>query len=158
MLITAAQVCGVHRTDTDFVDADGAGEVSSPELATRYLWGQAVDQLFAQEAVDDGGPEGVSYPVIDNLHSVRSLVDSAGDITATYRYDSYGNATALAGSLAATRFLYTSQEYDAATGLYYYNARWYNPALGKFISVGRATRRRNTTFSVDSESFDAHDA
>ncbi len=53
-----------EKVALDFVDADGAGEVSSPELATRYLWGQAVDQLFAQEAVDDGGPEDVSYPVI----------------------------------------------------------------------------------------------
>ncbi|MBI5491788.1 MAG: hypothetical protein HY893_02520 [Deltaproteobacteria bacterium] len=29
---------------------------------------------------------------------------------------------------------YTSQELDSETGLYYYGARYYNPALGKFIS------------------------
>jgi RHS repeat-associated protein len=30
---------------------------------------------------------------------------------------------------------YTSQELDTETGLYYYNARYYNPVLGKFISA-----------------------
>ncbi len=30
---------------------------------------------------------------------------------------------------------YTAQEFDAETGLYNYNARFYNPALGRFISA-----------------------
>lgn len=30
---------------------------------------------------------------------------------------------------------YTGQEFDAETGLYYYNARYYNPVLGRFISA-----------------------
>lgn len=33
-----------------------------------------------------------------------------------------------------TRFSYTGQEFDADTGLYYYNARWYDPATGRFMS------------------------
>ncbi|NLE38963.1 MAG: RHS repeat-associated core domain-containing protein, partial [Pirellulaceae bacterium] len=121
----------------DFVDPDGAtgGEQSAPlALATRYLWGQAVDQLLAQEAVDDGGPEDVAWPVTDNLGSVRSLADTTGAVTATFSYDTYGTVTVLEGSLTDTRYLYTCQEYDLATGLYYYNARWYDPATGRFVS------------------------
>jgi RHS repeat-associated protein len=30
---------------------------------------------------------------------------------------------------------YTGQELDAASGLYYYRARWYDPALGRFIQA-----------------------
>ena len=41
----------------------------------------------------------------------------------------------MVGSLTDTRYLYTCQEYDLTTGLYYYDARWYDPAVGKFISV-----------------------
>ncbi len=79
----------------DLLDSDGSGETYSPTPEIRYLWGQAVDQLFAQETIDDGGAEDVLYPVIDNLHSVRSLVDYLGQITATYSYDTYGNVTVL---------------------------------------------------------------
>ena len=116
----------------DFVDGDGDGETAALQLSTRYLWGQAVDQLLAQEAVDQGGMSEVTYIVRDNLGSTRSLVDYSGAITASYSYDSYGNV--LAGSLGATRFLYTCQEYDVVIGDYYYNARWYDPAVGKLIS------------------------
>jgi RHS repeat-associated protein len=133
----------------DFVDSDGenTGEnAASLALATRYLWGQAVDQLLAQETVDDGGDEDVSYIVRDNLDSTRSLVDHTGAVTNTYSYDSYGNVTATVGTLAATRYLYTCQEHDTATGLYYYDNRWYDSSLGKFISqdpIGFATGDAN---------------
>ena len=35
---------------------------------------------------------------------------------------------------STTNYLYTNQEYDQESELYYYNARYYNPRLGKFIS------------------------
>ena len=38
------------------------------------------------------------------------------------------------GSTALSRYLYTGQEYDADVGLYYYNARWYDPKIGRFLS------------------------
>lgn len=30
---------------------------------------------------------------------------------------------------------YTGQRKQADTGLYFYNARWYDPAIGRFISA-----------------------
>ena len=118
----------------DFVDEDGDGETYSLELTTRYLWGQAVDQLLAQETVDDGGAEDVLYPITDNLGSVRSLVNYLGQITATYSYDSFGNTTVQTGAITDTRYHFTGQEYDVLTAFYYYDGRWYNPATGKFVS------------------------
>ncbi len=128
---------------------------------TRYLWGQAVDQLFAQETIDDGEPEDVLYPVIDNLHSVRSLVEYDGDIAATYSYDTYGNVMALVGSVTDSRFFYTCQEYDLSTDLYYYNARWYDSAIGKFVSedpTGIATGDANFYRYVGNDPIDYTDA
>ena len=116
----------------DFIDADGDGETYSLELTNRYLWGLAVDQLLAQEVVDDGSVDDVLYFVRDNLGSTRSLVEYDGTIAATYSYDTFGNV--ISGPLTATRYLYTCQEYDLTTGFYYYDARWYDPAVGKFIS------------------------
>jgi len=125
----------------DFVDADGEGETESLELARRYLWGQMVDQLLAQETFDDGGVEDVLYPVRDNLGSTRSLVDYTGTITSTFSYDSFGNVSVLVGTILDTRYGYTCQEYDAITAYYqvtvalnYYDARWYDPTIGKFVS------------------------
>ena len=118
----------------DFVDADGDGGAYSDELTTRYLWCTAVDKLLAQETVDNGGAEDVRWSVLDNLGSVRSLVNYTGAVTSTYSYDSFGNVTALVGSLSDSRYLYTGQEYDFRTGDYYYDARWYDPAVGTFIS------------------------
>ena len=41
-------------------------------------------------------------------------------------------ATPLEGVSASYRF--TGQREGAALGLYFYNARWYDPALGHFLS------------------------
>ncbi len=37
----------------------------------------------------------------------------------------------------------TGKEYDEATGLYYYNARWYDPGLGRFITEDPIRDRLN---------------
>ncbi len=48
------------------------------------------------------------------------------------RYWPYGATRAGAVS---TAYKYTGQELDAASGLYYYRARWYDPSLGRFIQA-----------------------
>ena len=48
-------------------------------------------------------------------------------------YGPWGNVSASTGT-ADTDRLYTGQRFDSATGLYYYNARYYDPTLARFIS------------------------
>src|SRR5258708_24127390 len=45
--------------------------------------------------------------------------------------DSFGKLTASTGSLV-NPFRYTARESDTETGLYYYRARYYDPAAGRF--------------------------
>lgn len=111
----------------DFVDADG-GSTPSASLDMRYLHGPAVDQLLAQETV--GGT--VRWMLSDHQGTIRDVADNTGDTSGRHVvFDAFGNVTS--GTLSG-RFAYTEQEYDADTGLYYYNARWYNPSIGRFIS------------------------
>ena len=37
-------------------------------------------------------------------------------------------------ALFAERVRFTGKDYDEVTGLYYFNARWYDPLLGRFTS------------------------
>jgi RHS repeat-associated protein len=50
------------------------------------------------------------------------------------RYDPYGNLREeAAGEGLPTDRRYTGQRWDAGLGLYDYRARYYDPALGRFI-------------------------
>ena len=48
-------------------------------------------------------------------------------------YRAYGKETLNAGAGAAPRHTYTGKEHDG-TGLLYYGARYYDPALARFIT------------------------
>jgi len=73
------------------------------------------------------------WDLADNLGSVRDQMTSAGAIISGSHvsFDAFGKI--LSGT-PATRFAFTAQEWDADAGLYYYNARWYDPKTGKFLS------------------------
>jgi RHS repeat-associated protein len=47
-------------------------------------------------------------------------------------YEPYGNL--FAGTMAETPFGFTGEWRDSATGMYYLRARYYNPAIGTFVS------------------------
>ena len=72
----------------------------------------------------------------DNLTSSSVLSDSAGNQTEVNAYYPFGRtqtASPQAGFQVSRRF--TGQILDAETGLYYYNARYYDPELGRFIQA-----------------------
>ena len=62
------------------------------------------------------------------------MVNSAGELAAAYEYDEFGNTTVRAGENFDNEIYYTGQVYDQSTGLYYYNARYYDPEDGRFVS------------------------
>jgi len=75
----------------------------------------------------------IFYYEADGLGSVTSLTTPTGTVAATYTYDSFGFMTASTGS-ATNWFRYTARQFDSDTGLYNYRARYYDPAIGRFIS------------------------
>jgi RHS repeat-associated protein len=129
----------------DFVDADGDGGGESPELAKRYLWGPAEDQLLVQENYDAGqdATARLLWGLADHLGSPRDYVEFLpGDelletedetvLIVHFALDSFGNI--LSGDATEVRYIYTAQEYDAETGFYYYDRRYVDPSTGRFIS------------------------
>ena len=68
----------------------------------------------------------------DHLGSTSLTTDTAGAATASRAYYAYGAERSSTGELQTDR-TFTGQKRDA-TGLMYYNARYYDPALGTFVS------------------------
>jgi RHS repeat-associated protein len=102
-----------------------AQELSGTTPVTNQIVG-GIDEFFSTKS-------GASYsPITDGLGSVLALTNSSGAIKTQYGYDPFGNTTT-AGASSTNVFQYTGRENDT-NGLYFYRARYYNPAIGRFIS------------------------
>ncbi len=76
---------------------------------------------------------------IQDVHgSVTALVQNTSEnsvvICDTYTYDAYGNLLKKTGN-TDNDYLYTGEQYNESTGLYYLRARYMNPQTGTFISM-----------------------
>ena len=60
--------------------------------------------------------------------------DSIASVVDHIKYDAYGNILSQTSSANQPRLAYAGMQLDQATGLYYDNARYYNPATGTFLS------------------------
>ena len=75
-----------------------------------------------------------NYFLQDGQGSTRALTNSTtGAITDTYSYTAFGESFATTGT-TVNPYRYTGQQFDSSTGLYDLRARYYNPALGRFLS------------------------
>jgi RHS repeat-associated protein len=76
------------------------------------------------------------YYHTDMLGSVRAVVTSAGANAEGYTYYPYGLLNeGLSANFGATKEGFTGKERDAETGLSYFGARYYMPALGRWGAV-----------------------
>jgi len=73
---------------------------------------------------------------------ITGIMDEEGNILVTYAYDAWGNPTSTTYSNGGAStaviynpFRYRGYYYDAETGLYYLNSRYYNPDIGRFINA-----------------------
>jgi RHS repeat-associated protein len=96
----------------------------------RFLHGTGLDQVLAQE--NSNGE--VLWALTDHQGSVRMLLDNNGDVINNITYDAFGNITLETNPEVNFRFSYTGRELDEETGLYNYRSRYYDPAVGEFVS------------------------
>ncbi|MCI9564636.1 MAG: RHS repeat-associated core domain-containing protein [Eubacterium sp.] len=66
--------------------------------------------------------------------SVTNVADESGRGVVSYRYDDYGMTNKYGDEDFYNELCYTSGVYDELTGLYYLNARYYNPGTATFIT------------------------
>ena len=80
--------------------------------------------------------DGQSYYYMYNGHAdVTALINVATDnVDATYYYDAFGNIdpTGTTGDVN-NNITYAGYQYDEETGLYYLNARMYDPKIARFL-------------------------
>ncbi len=74
----------------------------------------------------------LEYVHQDHLTGTSLVTESGGNQVGGIKYYPYG--TTRSGSVPTDR-KFTGQRLDAGTGLYYYNARYYDAEIGRFVSA-----------------------
>jgi len=84
----------------------------------------------------DDQTQTIRWYLYDGLGSVLGEVDTAGNLTASRKYDVYGLVRAGDSGTSRHKFVgslgHTSED---ETGMIYMRARWMDPALGRRISL-----------------------
>jgi RHS repeat-associated protein len=94
----------------------------------RYLYGTEIDQVLADETTTS-----LVWSLADRQGTVRDLADGDGAVIDHITYDSFGQVLTQTSNIDL-RFAYTGREWDRETEQYYYRARYYDAAVGRFIS------------------------
>ncbi len=114
--------------DGDQVIAEYVGTT----LVRKFIYGPGIDEPIIMIAVS-GETETPYYYHFDGLGSVIALSDSNGDLVEIYSYDVFGDPNRI--SSVSNPHLFTGRRYDSETDLYFYRARYYNPAIGRFMQT-----------------------
>ena len=106
-----------------------------------FMWSaylQGIDNLLC---FTDHATSNTYYAIKDHQNTVLAFVDDSGAVAESYEYDAWGDVSAFDASGAeiddsniGNRYLFQGREYDFATGLYYFRARWYDPQTGRWLS------------------------
>ena len=85
------------------------------------------------------------YYVLNAQGDVSAILDSSGKLAASYDYDAWGNCTVYDSSAKVLTdptsianlnpLRYRGYYYDAETGFYYLQSRYYDPAICRFINA-----------------------
>src|SRR5205823_13380048 len=70
----------------------------------------------------------------DHLGSVALVTSNIGTIVSQQEFDPWGKVRTGTGNITQTKRNYTGQKLDD-TGLLFYNARYYDPSLARFVSA-----------------------
>jgi RHS repeat-associated protein len=134
----------VSSTGTSVFAYDGDNLIeetnSSGTVVARYSQALNIDEPLALLR-----SSATSYFNADGLGSITSLANASGALVQTYTFDSFGKQTASSGSVT-NALQYTSREYDAETGLYFYRARYYDSSTGHFLSEDPIGFEASTNF------------
>ena len=128
-------------------DGDGnrvkgtVGGVTTAYIGNYFEWVSSTSNMkkyyyagSTRVAMRTGTPGTVNYLLGDHLGSTAITTDSSGLKSAEVRYYPWGTERYTSGTTQTT-YKFTGQRYESGIGLYYYGARWYDSAAGRFIQA-----------------------
>ncbi|HEY5910420.1 MAG TPA: RHS repeat-associated core domain-containing protein, partial [Verrucomicrobiae bacterium] len=115
---------------------------ANPVLLKTYTYGL---KLISQKASGT-----TQYYGHDGHGNVRLLLNTSGDITQTYDYDSFGILISASPPLPATGsyYLYCGEQFDVELGLHYLRARYYSSQTGRFWTMDKREGYRDQPKSL----------
>jgi RHS repeat-associated protein len=144
----------ISGTQTNFLYdlANPVQELSGTTPTANLLTG-GLDQYFTRTDAN-----GTANFLTDALGGTAAITDGVGTVQTRYTVDPFGN-TVQSGTSSTNSFAYTGRENDG-TGLYYYRARYYNPAIGRFVTedpIGFASGQANLYAYVNDDPINGYD-
>ena len=113
------------------------------EKSLEFVYGDG-NQPFAV-IYNDGSTSTLYYYVLNAQGDVAAILNSSGKLAASYDYDAWGNCTVYDSSAKVLTdptsianlnpLRYRGYYYDAETGFYYLQSRYYDPAICRFINA-----------------------
>jgi RHS repeat-associated protein len=116
-------------------------ETTSNGATTKYVYGPT--GLPLEEILSNGSTYYFSH---DNIGSTRVLSTSTGAVADTDTYGPYGAVLTSTGSVPNS-LLYAGQYLDSVSGLYYMQARYYDPSIGQFTTIDPISEVTGQTYS-----------
>jgi len=110
----------MYEADKVILEVDGQG---SETAKNTYGTG-----ILSRAAGND-----TAYYMYNGHGDVTALLNSTGSVLTTYYYDAFGNLLETTGE-ASNPFRYAGYQYDEETGVYYLNARYYDPKIARFLT------------------------
>jgi len=99
----------------------------SGNVKARNIWGNEL--LYRRDFTSGKG----GYYLYNGHGDVVAIKNSTGNNLNVYEYDIWGNIVSQTEGMS-NPFKYAGEIYDEETGYYYLRARYYDPAIGRFIS------------------------
>ena len=113
---------------------------NSTDYSVRYFY--SGNQKIAMERRDMSTGQTSLYYFINNAQGTPVLIlDSTGGIKSKINLDEWGNVGMLQGPSQEINF--TGKKLDTATGLFYFNQRYYDPEIGRFLQEDPAGQGLN---------------
>ncbi|WP_340614666.1 RHS repeat-associated core domain-containing protein [Xenorhabdus thailandensis] len=101
----------------------------TPDFSGAYIYGAGLDEVVA-----DITERGHNFYFQDALGSTIALTNAQGEVIEKHGYTAYG----LESDPGNAAFRFAGRRIDPETGLSYNRARYYSPALGRFLQTDPA--------------------
>jgi len=118
----------------------GEGDTQRGDNVVRYIY--SGNQKVAMVRKGANGTETMYYFINNGQGTPVMIVNEAGAVVSRITMDEWGNITPVEHA-NLNEINYTGKKYDPATGLYYFNQRYYDPRIGRFLTEDPAGQAFN---------------